>query len=102
MSATSPGSATGQPAIPAAVAVRPSPPWWQKVLRVFFFAFLGTFLTTVLPIAEKIASGEDVSFDFAKALLVSAIAAGIGAGIRALIALLPVFKDDNDIGAKKE
>jgi hypothetical protein len=46
---------------------------------------LGTFLTTLLPIADKIAKGEHVDFPFVKALLVSAIAAGIAAAIRAII-----------------
>ena len=75
-------------------------PWWQKVLRVFFFAFVGTFLTAVLPIADKIAKGEGVDYPFAKALLLSAIAGGIAAGIRAVVAMLPLFKDDNDVGMR--
>jgi hypothetical protein len=70
---------------PAAASARPSPPWWQKVLRVFAFAFIGTFLTTLLPIADKIAKGHHVDYGVVKALLVSAIAAGIAAGVRAIV-----------------
>ena len=81
---------------------RQSAPWWQKVMRVFFFTFVSTFLTTgVLPIAEKLEKGEDVDFTVAKALLLSAITAAIGAAIRAAVAALPIFADDNDIGMKK-
>lgn len=88
------------PATSATGAVRQAPPWWQKVLRVFAFAFLGMFLTTILPIAEKIAKGEDVDYSLIKAVLVSAIAGGFAAGVRAVVALLPVFADD-DIGIKR-
>jgi hypothetical protein len=101
MGTSAAGTSTG-PATPAVSAARrEAPPWWQKVLRVFFFAFVGTFLTTLLPIADRLAKGDNVDFPFVKALVVSAIAAGIGAGIRAVIALLPVFKDDNDVGMQR-
>jgi hypothetical protein len=91
----------GAPPAPAPPGPQGPPPWWHKVLRVFVFAFLGTFLTTILPIADKIAKGEHVDYNFIKAIAVSAIAAGFAAGIRAVIALLPVFRDDNDIGMQK-
>jgi hypothetical protein len=73
----------------------PASPWWQKVLRVFFFAFFGALLTGLLPIADQIANGMRVDFDVLGSLLLGLAAGGIAAGIRAVVALLPVFVDDN-------
>lgn len=81
-------------------AGNPAPPWWQKVLRVFFFAFLGALLTGLLPIADQIAKGMRVDFDAFGSLLLGLAAGGIAAGIRAVIALLPVFGDDK-VGLQK-
>jgi hypothetical protein len=96
--------ATGQAPAPqqqATATTPPSPSPWVKVARVFLFSFIGTFLTTLLPIADKIANGEHVDFTLVKALAVSAIAAAIAAAVRAVVALLPAFADDNGVGLTK-
>jgi hypothetical protein len=62
------------------------------------FAFLGGFLSAVLPILDGIANGTNVDFTLLKSLLAGAIVGGIAAAIRAVVALLPLFKDDNDLG----
>ncbi len=81
---SSPGGPTG----PAA------PSWGKKVQRAFLFTFLGTFLTGLL-FAEKIATGLRVDFDLLGSFKLGLIAGVIAALIRTLVAMLPVFVDDN-------
>ncbi len=102
MSIKSPLSPT-PPATPDAaggpVAKRDS--LWLKIARVFAVATIGAFLTALLPIADKIANGEHVSFTALESLAVAVIVGAIAAGIRAVIAYLPLFTDDNNIGIPK-
>ena len=76
-----------------------APPWGKKVLRVFLFTFLGTFLTGLL-FASKIATGLRVDFDLLGSFKLGLIAGVLAALIRAVVAMLPVFADDN-IGAQR-
>jgi hypothetical protein len=71
-----------------------APPWGKKVLRVFLFTFLGTFLTGLL-FASKIATGLRVDFDLLGSFTLGLVAGVIAALIRAVVAMLPVFVDDN-------
>jgi hypothetical protein len=77
-----------------------APPWGKKVLRVFLFTFLGTFLTGLL-FASKIATGLRVDFDLLGSFKLGLIAGVIAALIRAVVAMLPVFVDDNIGGQRK-
>jgi hypothetical protein len=77
-----------------------APSWGKKVLRVFLFTFLGTFLTG-LTFADDIPTGLRVDFDLQGALKLGLIAALIAALIRLLVAMLPVFADDN-VGRKRK
>jgi hypothetical protein len=87
-------SSPGGPNGPAA------PPWGKKVLRVFLFTFLGTFLTGLL-FASKIATGLRVDFDLLGSFKLGLIAGVLAALIRAVVAMLPVFVDDNVGGRRK-
>ena len=87
-------SSPGGPAGPAA------PPWGKKVLRVFLFTFLGTFLTGLL-FASKIATGLRVDFDLLGSFKLGLIAGVLAALIRTVVAMLPVFADD-DVGARRK
>lgn len=69
-------------------------PWGKKVLRVFLFTFLGTFLTGLL-FADTIATGLRVDFDLLGSFTLGLVAGVIAALIRALVAMMPVFVDDN-------
>lgn len=64
-----------------------------KVARTFAFAFLGVFLPCLVSIAGNLSNTVDWSV--AKAALVSGIFAAFAAGIRTVVAYLPVFPDDN-------
>ncbi len=77
-----------------------APPWGKKVLRVFLFTFLGTFLTGLL-FASKIATGLRVDFDLLGSFKLGLIAGVLAALIRAVVAMLPVFVDDNIGGQRK-
>jgi hypothetical protein len=77
-----------------------APPWGKKVLRVFLFTFLGAFLTALL-FASKIATGLRPDFDLLGSFKVGLIAGVLAALIRAVVAMLPVFVDDN-IGARRK
>ena len=77
-----------------------APPWGTKVLRVFLFTFLGTFLTGLL-FASKIATGLRPDFDLLGSVKLGLIAGVIAALIRAVVAMLPVFVDDNVGGRRK-
>ena len=68
--------------------------WGKKAMRVFLFTFLGTFLTGLL-FAEEIATGLRVDFDLLGAFKLGLIAGVLAALIRAVVAMLPVFVDDN-------
>jgi hypothetical protein len=71
-----------------------APSWGKKVQRTFVFTFLGTFLTGLL-FADKIATGLRVDFDLLGSFKLGLIAGVIAALIRTLVAMLPVFVDDN-------
>ena len=77
-----------------------APPWGKKVLRVFLFTFLGTFLTGLL-FASKIATGLRVDFDLLGSFKLGLISGVLAAIIRAAVAMLPVFVDDNIGGQRK-
>lgn len=66
-----------------------------KVVRTFVFAFLGIFLPALANIFLDVS--ETLDWTAAKATLVSLVLAASAAGIRALVAFLPVFSDD-DVG----
>lgn len=69
-----------------------------KVLRVFVFSFLGVFVPAVANIVLDVSNTLDWSA--AKVALVSLVLASFSAAIRALVAYLPVFPDD-DVGMKR-
>lgn len=64
-----------------------------KVLRTFVFAFLGVFVPAVANIVLDVSNTLD--WTTAKAAIVSLILASFAAGIRALVAYLPILPDDN-------
>lgn len=64
-----------------------------KVVRTFVFAFLGVFLPALANIVLDLSSTLDWST--AKAAVMSLVLAACSAGIRAIVAFLPVFADDN-------
>ena len=64
-----------------------------KVLRTFVFAFLGIFLPALANIVLDVSNTLD--WTAAKAALVSLVLAAFAAGIRALVAFLPILADDN-------
>lgn len=64
-----------------------------KVLRTFAFAFLGIFLPTLANIVLDVSNTLD--WNAAKAALVSLVLAAFAAGIRAVVAFLPILPDDN-------
>lgn len=64
-----------------------------KVARVFAFSFLGIFLPALANIALSLS--ETVDWSVAKSALVAAVFAAFAAAIRAVVAFLPVFADDN-------
>src|SRR5215217_8270791 len=86
---------------PEPPATRTAPASWQKILRVFAFAFAGSFLTALLPILSTLASGQTTDFSVGASLLVGAIAGALAAGIRGVVALSPFFADDDDDGMKR-
>src|SRR3954466_7427407 len=89
--------ATGAEAgAPAAAA----PSLAAKVLRTFVFAGVGTLVTALLPILDGIASGGGVDLSLLGALAIAAITGAIAAGVRAAVAYLPVFGDD-DVGRRR-
>jgi hypothetical protein len=87
-----PDETAAPPAAPAAAAAAPS--LTAKLLRTFLFAALGALVTALLPIIDAIASGGDVDLSVLGSLAVAAIAGAIAAGVRAIVAYLPVFRDD--------
>jgi hypothetical protein len=77
-----------------------APSLGQKVLRVFLFSFLGGFLVA-LTFADDIALGLRVDFDTYGAFQVGLISGLIASLIRLVVAMLPVFPDDN-VGKKRK
>jgi hypothetical protein len=77
-----------------------APTLGQKVLRVFLFTFLGTFLTGLL-FAAEIATGLRVDFDLLGSFKLGLIAGLIAALLRLVVAMLPVFVDDT-VGRKRK
>ena len=72
---------------------RAAPHWGMKVLRVFLFASLGTFLAAFL-FADPIPNGLRVEFDLLASVKLGLIAGAIAALLRAVAAMLPLFADD--------
>lgn len=64
-----------------------------KILRTFVFAFLGIFLAGLVNIITDLSSTMDWSV--ARTALVSLVLAACAAGVRAVVAVLPVLPDDN-------
>jgi len=69
-----------------------------KVLRTFVFAFLGVFVPALANIVLDVSNTLDWST--AKAALVALVLASFAAGIRALVAYLPILADD-DVGLRR-
>lgn len=69
-----------------------------KVARTFVFAFLGVFLPALASVAFNLS--ETVDWSAAKAAVVSAAFAACAAAIRAVVAFLPVFADD-EVGVRR-
>jgi Fe2+ transport system protein B len=59
----------------------------RKLLVAFLVAFGAVFIPAVLDILDKLHQGVDANFS--TELVWSVIAGGVGAGIRAILALLP-------------
>lgn len=72
---------------------------YTKVVRTFVFAFLGVFLPSLANIVFDLSNTADWSA--AKAAVVSLVFASAAAAIRAVVAFLPVFADD-EVGARKQ
>lgn len=64
----------------------------QKILRTFVFAFLGVLLPALATIVLDVSETGD--WGAAKAAVVSLALAAFAAALRALVAFLPVFADD--------
>jgi hypothetical protein len=88
-----PDEAAAPPAAPVA-ATAAAPSLMAKLLRTFLFAALGALATALLPIIDAIASGGDVDLSALGSLALAAVAGAIAAGVRAIVAYLPVFRDD--------
>jgi nitrate/nitrite transporter NarK len=71
---------------------------YTKVVRTFVFAFLGVFVPALANIVLDLSNTADWSV--AKAALLSLIGAAFAAGLRAIVAFLPVFADDT-VGIQK-
>lgn len=72
----------------------------EKVARTFAFAFLGIFIPALAGLVSDLAGTRD--WNAARAALVSLCFAASAAGLRAIVAFLPVFKDDDHIGIAKK
>lgn len=70
-----------------------------KILRVFAFSFLGVFLPSVANVILDVSATAD--WTVARSAVVALILASFSAAIRAIVAYLPVFADDN-VGIKKK
>lgn len=69
------------------------PPVAQKIARSFAFAFLGAFLPLLINTLIEFSNTGD--WAVWKALVFSGIAGAVAAGVRAIVAYLPIFPDDN-------
>ena len=69
-----------------------------KIARTFVFAFLGIFLPCLVNLATSFS--QTVDWSAGKAALVSGLFAAAAAGVRAVVAFLPVFADDK-VGIQK-
>lgn len=65
----------------------------QKVARSFAFAFLGAFLPLLVNTLVEFSNTGD--WAVWKALVFSGVAGATAAAVRAVIAYLPVFEDDD-------
>lgn len=72
---------------------------FEKVFRAFVVAFLGVFLPGIAGWLNDIANGGHWSA--ARSALIALAAAGVAAGVRAVIAYLPLFADDNAFGLSR-
>jgi hypothetical protein len=68
-----------------------------KATRTFAATFISTLGLTLLPVVEDLAKGN-ASFGLERSLLVAAVVGAVAAGVRAVIALLPISKADVDTG----
>ena len=71
----------------------------QKILRVGSFAFLGAFLPLLVNTLLEFSQTGD--WAVWRALVFSGIAGAVAAAVRAVIAYLPVFPDD-EVGMQRE
>ena len=71
---------------------------WIKMLRTGLIAFLGVFIPAMTGLADNFVKGQHIDFTIVKSVALAAIVGGIAAVVRAIVAQLPVFWDDNDIG----
>jgi hypothetical protein len=72
----------------------------EKISRVFLFTFLGVLIPGLADVVAHEASRRD--WAAGRDALIALTCAGIAAGLRAIVALLPVFPDDNHIGISKK
>lgn len=63
-----------------------------KILRVFAFSFLGVFLPALANIILDVSATAD--WTVARSAVVALVLASFSAAIRAIVAYLPVFTDD--------
>lgn len=64
-----------------------------KIVRVFVFTFAGVFLPALANITDDVSKSMD--WNAARAALIALFFAACAAAIRAIVAFLPVFTDDN-------
>lgn len=72
----------------------------QKLARAFAWAFLGAFLPLLVNTLAEFAEHGD--WAVWRVLLFSGIAGATAVAVRAVIAYLPVFEDDNQTGISKD
>lgn len=72
----------------------------QKLARAFAWAFLGAFLPLLVNTLTEFAEHGD--WAVWRALLFSGIAGSTAVAVRAIVAYLPVFEDDNQTGIAKD
>jgi hypothetical protein len=74
------------------------PPVAEKIVRTFVFAFLGSFLPLLVNTLSEFSNTGD--WAVWRVLVFSGVAGSVAAAVRAIIAYLPVFADDN-VGIQK-
>lgn len=72
----------------------------QKLARSFAWAFLGAFLPLLVNTLTEFAEHGD--WAVWRALVFSGIAGATAVAVRAIVAYLPVFEDDNQVGIAKD